>query len=352
MNDSNTENWELLAKYLSDEISEEEKNTLFTWINESPANKELFYRTTHLWQVTGKDKSRFIPQIDQAWHKFQAAIQSTESNHTKNEHAYKIRKAKEDKEVKVIPLRPVRKLMQIAAAMLVMIGLAYVAFFYSASSNKVLTFRAEGTKTLLVLPDSSRVLLNKNSTLSYSRDFEGTIRQVNLAGEAFFEVKRMETKPFVIFTDQSRTEVLGTSFSVRAYPQEGQTEVQVVTGRVAFSGRSNSDSLKVILTPGFKGWLSKQNKLQRTKIDDLNYLAWKEDQLEFNNTQLEFVVASLERYFGVSIAVENPDLLTCRFTGSFQHPELKEMLEVLAISTNLKYQFVQGRYVLTGSGCQ
>jgi ferric-dicitrate binding protein FerR (iron transport regulator) len=213
------------------------------------------------------------------------------------------------------------------------------------------TLTAGNSKQIFFLPDSSRVTLNQFSTLTYQPGLDGDERTVKLEGEGFFEVKRNEQKPFVVLTENSRTEVLGTSFTVKS-DEAGITEVQVVTGRVAFSARGEKGpAQRVILTPGFKAVASAQDSVVKTKIEDPNFRAWQTDRLEFDNTPLNEVITSLGQYFDVTIKVENKKLLGCRFTGSFEQPKLKQVLEVLAESMQVRYNYEGNHYTLSGRGC-
>jgi ferric-dicitrate binding protein FerR (iron transport regulator) len=240
-----------------------------------------------------------------------------------------------------------------AAAVVLLIGAIWVIAAYLKREVAPVTLSAAGSKQVFFLPDSSRVTLNQFSSLTYQPGFEEQERKVTLRGEGFFEVKRNERKPFVVITGNARTQVLGTSFTVRSDEQAGTTEVEVVTGKVAFSTlKPNGKAKRVILTPGFKAVAGRVDAPVKTRIEDPNFRAWQTDRLEFNNTPLEQVVASLQEYFGVTIKVENKKLLGCRFTGSFEQPKLKDVLEVLAVSMQVRYNYTEKHYTFSGGGCQ
>src|SRR2546423_14261851 len=94
-----------------------------------------------------------------------------------------------------------------------------------------------GSRSKLVLPDGSTVWLNAGSKLTYNKDFGNNIREVSLVGEAFFDVMHIPDVPFVIETPTAVVKVLGTSFNVKAYPNETTTETSVIRGRVEISPR-------------------------------------------------------------------------------------------------------------------
>lgn len=338
--------WELLAKYLNHEITEDEKTELFAWVERSATNKDLFYRSTHLWHLTGSVKTDFQPDVDGAWQKFRGKAQMTpQPQRAIAEPATGAATGR------VVPLY----LWRVAAAVLVLVGAAWLATTLLDRDRDVapVVLTAGNAKKVFLLPDSSRVTLNQFSSLAYAPDLQGEERTVTLQGEGFFEVKRNPRKPFVVLTANARTQVLGTSFTVREDKRSGTTEVQVVTGKVAFTALGGGRTGKrVVLTPGFRAVAGKPDSLVKSKIEDPNFRAWQTGRLQFDNTRLEQVVASLEDYFGIHIKVQNRKLLDCRFTGSFEQPQLKDVLEVLAVSMQVRYNYEQQHYTFSGRGCQ
>ncbi len=334
--------WELLAKYLNHEITDEEKTELFAWADRSAANKELFYRSTHLWHLTGSVKADFQPDVEGAWQRFKTHLPEQTQPVATNP----MPRAATGR---VVPMYGWR----VAAAVVVLVGAVWLALAYLGRPAAPVTLTAGNAKKVFFLPDSSRVTLNQFSSLAYEPGLAGEQRTVTLSGEGFFEVKRNPQKPFVVLTGNSRTQVLGTSFTVREDKQSGTTEVQVVTGKVAFSTVSKAGTGKrVMLTPGFKAVAGKTDSPVKSKIVDPNFRAWQTNRLEFDNTRLEQVVASLENYFGIHIKIQNRKLLDCRFTGTFEQPQLKDVLEVLAVSMQVRYNYAQQYYTFSGRGCQ
>ncbi|MBC7919696.1 MAG: DUF4974 domain-containing protein [Ferruginibacter sp.] len=358
------EPWELIAKYLKEETSAEERERLFAWVNRQPENREIFQQLSNLWRATRRadqTPAAFQPDVERAWTRFKTRVNlEAAPQNPLGERAAKpaLAPPAESARPRVVPFRPGRRqlvgqITRLVATVLLVLGAVFwVRFYFSGVQPPVLTQATRGDKRIFYLPDSSRVLLNRNSQLAYAEGFAAGKREVTLTGEAFFEVRKVPGKTFVVFSGNAKTEVLGTSFNVRAYPSETNVEVQVVTGRVAFSGRNADDTSRVYLTRGFKGELSAANALTKAAVENPNLLAWKEGRLAFNNTQLAQVVASLERYFNVPIRVSNPQLLACRFTGSFEEPDLEEILEVLKASVNLSYATDRRQYVLSGPGCR
>jgi transmembrane sensor len=183
------------------------------------------------------------------------------------------------------------------------------------------------------MPDGSEIILNKNSTLSFSRYF-GNHRAVKLEGEAFFNVVRDSTRPFTIKTAGALVTVLGTSFNVKALTSEGQTEVVVVTGKVRLADATNS-SESIVLTPGAAAFLNQKEKTIHADSADINALAWREKKLVFRKTTIRKVVQTLAAYFQKDIRIKSESIANCRFTGTFNDPTLEEVMETLSEALQL-----------------
>jgi ferric-dicitrate binding protein FerR (iron transport regulator) len=201
----------------------------------------------------------------------------------------------------------------------------------------------------IILPDSSHVWLNRNSLITYHNDFNKD-RKVTLAGEAFFDVKRNPDKPFLILADEATVSVLGTSFNIKAYSTQTETEVYVLSGKVKLA--TQDERKHVILTPGLLGVLDKNTHVLLTSREaDMNALAWKNKELIFKKTPLRDVLKTVRSYFKANIDVKNKAILNCRFTSSFKDPTLPEVLEAISLALNLKVDNQSNTYALDGEGC-
>jgi ferric-dicitrate binding protein FerR (iron transport regulator) len=342
---SNTEYWDLLAKYLQGEASEEEKALLFAWLQAHPDNKALFDNLRKVWNAVDVPADTYTPDVEKGWQKFQSNAGIPREYIAKEE-----TNTNAKPEAKTIRFQPWTLVSKVAAVLLVLVGVIYVVKLTQKNQSGPVTFATQQEKRTFYLPDSSRIVLNKNSSLSYSPDFNEKDRVVRLTGEAFFDVKKAAGKTFTIYSGSTQTQVLGTSFTVRT--QNGKTEVQVVTGKVAFSTKDNPEKASVLLTPGLKAIADSSGQISQTKITDENFLAWKDNKLSFNNTSMKEVVATLRNYFSVPIEVTDNRLLECRFTGTYENPNLQEIIDVLVVSVDLTYSQKNGQYIFFGPGCK
>ena len=200
----------------------------------------------------------------------------------------------------------------------------------------------KGQKSRIILPDSSIVFLNADSKLSYWQDFAKG-REVELVGEAFFEVRSDSLNPFVVNSPRLTSTALGTSFNISAYPAHPVESVTLATGKILVASSSAAQS--VLLNPG-EGTIyrEKSEKLTKTFIDaDLSAL-WTKGILHFDKVPWSEVILLLERWYGVNIRVSgswNDPLCS----GSFRQNEyLNNVLQVLGHSIGFSHS-IDGKNV-------
>ncbi|MET0636069.1 MAG: FecR domain-containing protein [Chitinophagaceae bacterium] len=196
-----------------------------------------------------------------------------------------------------------------------------------------------GTPVRYVLPDSSEVYLASGSKVSYSAEFKGKTRDIQLHGEAFFQVTHDKEKPFIIHTGDIETQVLGTSFKVTDY--EGRPlEVAVATGKVSVSMIQPDDhKLLATLTPGNKvSWDKKTQKaeLGYTEVDYLQQ--WKTGDLIFDRLDMQYIAAELQHRFGVSIVFADAEVKDNRVSATFSaNKPIDKIMNTLKIAGKFTY---------------
>lgn len=240
-----------------------------------------------------------------------------------------------------------------AAVLVLGLGLYWIFYglpFTASSLEQVITTT---TPRQVELPDGSKVWLNADSYLRFPAVFENAERRVWLGGEAFFDVRRDSLRPFRVQTNRTTTTVLGTSFNIRSYAADSIVGVIVVSGKVAFGPEESGWPRRVTLLTGNEGiWHPGNQRLEKVLNSDPNKLAWKTHRLSFADVPLREVIPVLEQYFRVTIRVQNPALLACRFRGTFQQAPLEEVLQVMTYGLNLTYRQQAGQYELQGNGCR
>lgn len=214
---------------------------------------------------------------------------------------------------------------------------------------QIITVKSAKATKQIILPDSSILTLNRNTTVRYSSKFDNSRNLWLDEGEAFFEVVKNLDRPFVVHTDETMTRVTGTSFNVRK--TSDRTEVAVLSGQVIFSPSATKSS-SLTLTKGMMGeYNSNAKELNQEPTFDSNHLAWKTHRLEFSDARLQSVVETLEHYFQIRIETRDSSVLSCRFRGIFEEANLNEIVQVMDYSLNVKLTLEGSVYNLSGSGC-
>jgi ferric-dicitrate binding protein FerR (iron transport regulator) len=209
------------------------------------------------------------------------------------------------------------------------------------------------------LPDGSRVFLHPNTWLRYARQFTGARREVFLSGEAFFKVEHNSARPFVVYADKTVTSVLGTSFTIKAYPGEPQVVVAVKTGKVSVrvpdaspaGGEGQSKASDLVLTPHQQAvYLRPENQLKK-KITSLPRPAPLQ-QAVFEEKPVPAVFTALAEAHGVELIYDRERLEECTLTVTFYNETLEEKLDLLCKILGASYEMVDKQVVIFSKGCR
>ena len=284
--------------------------------DDSTLNKEL----ETIWQKAGNYKSTsFGPDVEANWKKFQAKIQENNNDSLEN--------------------LPVRRLIPrawlVAASIAILLVTGWWVFNPNTNAN---TFNSLATNKREIkkveLPDHSVVWLSNNSELSFDPKLhQSKVRSVKLRGEAYFEVQANPQKPFRIETPHGLIEVLGTSFNVRALKTEPQTEVQVMTGRVALMGKGKNDQ-RIEIPANFIGYFPSIEKQASKPSNDKKVFAstqvWRTRKIELSGRTLGEAQEILRRYSNYRLEFSDPQIADCIFTWTFDLDNPEPSLKLLA----------------------
>lgn len=199
-----------------------------------------------------------------------------------------------------------------------------------------------GMTTTINLPDGSKVFLNSESSLTYPSFFSEDKRNVQLKGEAFFEVRKDPEHGFIVSTpNHTQIEVLGTTFNVEAFERDSFISTTLVEGKVRFAYQKNRQPATVVMKPGEKlmyNTTSSQIKLIQTNGE--TEIAWKDGKIIFQATPMPEVLRMLEKRFNVTFVLSNNRLRGEAFNGSFTNQRLERILEIFKISSNIKWRYL------------
>ncbi len=189
----------------------------------------------------------------------------------------------------------------------------------------------------LTLSDGSEVWLNSNSSLHYPVTFSNNQRVVHLVGEAFFDVKRDEKRPFIVKTsNELEIKVLGTSFNVNAYSEKKDVSTVLVDGKVALNHNNNT----TVLEPGKLGLFSAESgKVEVRSVDTNIYTSWKEGEFVFENETIETIINRLRLWYEFNVKYENERIKEARFSGSIKRrDDISLFMEVIELSGGVKFE--------------
>ncbi len=212
---------------------------------------------------------------------------------------------------------------------------------------------------LVNLPDGSTLTLEKDSRVSYAQSFMGKNREVYLTGAAFFDVTKNPEKPFLVYSNELVTKVLGTSFRIQAFEKEKNIVVSVRTGRVSVYPKkslSNADpeTAGMLLTPNQEvNFARAEERFNRTLIEKPTVLLSEEElqQYSFDNVPVSRIFAALEKAYGVDIVFDEEVMAGCRLTTSLSAETLFDKLEVICEGIGATYKVVDAQVVVSGRGC-
>jgi transmembrane sensor len=217
-----------------------------------------------------------------------------------------------------------------AAALLLVAVLAWQGTRDPAGNPRTVA-TAVGERDSLRLPDGSRVLLGPESRLVVAGDFGTARRDVELRGEAFFDVVHDDRRPFVVHAGGAAVRDVGTAFTVRAVA--GGVRVVVTEGAVLLGAAAGADTAGVLLRAGDRGELRPGGPpaVARGAATD-DDLAWTRGRLVFREAPMDEVAATLRRWYGVTLRVEDSALARRHLTADFAGEPVARVLDVLALA--------------------
>ena len=186
--------------------------------------------------------------------------------------------------------------------------------------------------------------------MRYPATFARKKREVQLDGEAFFEVTSNPKKPFIVKTEILTTEVLGTSFNIEAFPSQNEARVTLVTGKV----RVQAGAQQCELHPSQQAVFHKTTQqIQVQTVATNDFTDWKEGILRFRESSLPTVVQKIEKHYGVQIRLEVENAERCYLSGTFVKEDLNVVLKQLTfIHSGLNYEYIDSQHLVLKGKCE
>lgn len=315
-------NDDLIIKYLLKEASTEEEAQVREWISSKPENEKEFSRFELIWNSSKKLEQKSDADPEVAWSSFKTRVSQAGKKEA-----------------------PVRRLTQrygwlkVAAVLFIVAG---AWSFYSVFNTGYDAFESGKFVRKEILPDGSEVTLNKNTLLSYRKNFKGETRSVKLEnGEAFFNVRPDKSKPFVIETEDVNIRVVGTSFNVKHLDKI--TEVIVETGIVQVS----MNTQMVELRAGNKVTIrDKDSTLKIEANTDQLYNYYRSKMFVADNTPLWRVVEILNEAYGSNIVIDNDQIKDLRLTAPFKDESLDNIIDIITQTFKITAVKQDGKIIL------
>lgn len=206
-----------------------------------------------------------------------------------------------------------------------------------------------GEKLNLILADGTEIKLNSGSTIKFPKNFSADERRIILTGEAFFDVARNESKPFIIESENVVTKVLGTSFNIQAYEDQEAVAVSVLTGRVEVAAGTN----KVFLSPKEQGIYKRGTEnVLKGRVDIEKILFWKDGIIHFEDSSFEEVERVLERWYGVDISFDSKKLRQCHLTATYKNESLETILgSIIYTKKGMQYRIENQKNIIFSGNC-
>jgi ferric-dicitrate binding protein FerR (iron transport regulator) len=190
-----------------------------------------------------------------------------------------------------------------------------------------------GEKSLLLLPDGSKVWVNSESSLSYPANFMDGNRNVKLNGEAYFEVAKLNGSVFTVETPDYNVRVLGTRFDLMAYENFNRTETTLIEGKIEI--QKGKQIIEIV--PG-QTFIYKENQFFSKETMAAKSSRWKDDIFDFDQITFQEMVIRLERWYDVDIEIKSPELNQIIYSGVFKNEEtIDEVLNTFQLTMPIRY---------------
>lgn len=298
---------ELLQRYVEGNVTQEEVEMVVDWLDSDEKHVKEFMSLHKLYDISVLNQSK--------------------------------RGQKQIKTQRPISFRRiVIELARIAAIALILIGGRFL--FDRAEQSDVpqlyqTLYVPSGQRAELVLPDSTKVWLNAHSRLVYPVSFQKGCREVELDGEAYFDVRRNESSPFIVKTKEMDIKVLGTEFNVSAYSEIQDFKIALLKGRVELESTTLSRTYQMQAGEQIS---YKEGRYITSRIKDMDYFRWKEGLLCFNDQTIKEIVEKLCLYYDIKIEVAGQPFLKEHYSGKFRVKDgVEQVLKVLQLEHKFTY---------------
>ena len=328
---------DLITLYLAGEAGSDDLVFLEAWLKADPGHRKVFDDYRRTWIEMERIRMDSALDTGKEWNELEAKIGANKAPGTRHQaigtgliHALTGNEQQTSNRFLHVQYRQV---MRIAAIILIIvIPSVFIFRYFTRPKQKQLDASLsikEGK-----LPDGTSVTLNKGALLEYPSSFNKHKRNVKLNGEAWFEVRHDNEKPFIITSRNVRVEVLGTSFYVNTNAADNTMEVILNSGSVAIYFDDHKEN-RLFLSPGEKAEIIPgQEKMEKDINTDPNYRSWMTQRFIYANTPLVTIIADLNKVYHANLRI-TPAISYCLVTATFDHQSVESILHVLQATLDL-----------------
>lgn len=315
----------IIAKSLSGEISPDEIIILSNWLAADKRNKDEYKQIKEYWDSEVSLSTQADPAKD-----FALLMQRIKQNDNRSKQKTSL-----------------IRYFTIAIAAAITAILVYTMFFDMVQTNNIdhYSYVSGNSVADFILPDSTHITLNKNSTLTYTSAYNNDEREVTLVGEAYFDVRKDETRKFIVNAGKSRIIVLGTIFSVTNKAEDNTIITSLLEGSVKFKFEEQD----IVLKPEERVTLDKiSNNIEISKFDPEIETAWTESLIRYKSLTFFELIAMLEKQYDVKIIMPPKEQQLTRLSGSIDaNMTIEQVLDLLKKNIPYKWQKTNESYIIT-----
>ena len=315
----------LLSRILTGEGSSAEKEEFYRMLGENKKEEELFYEVKSLWLRTSKQQT--VVDVDSEFENLWRKL-----NHSVKRPSFSIGK----------------RILQYAAIAIFMLSIGGLAGYFISKNDIEISGTAvqkytamKGSVSTVEFADGTKVWLNSGSELTYHEDNKTKQRLAELHGEAFFEVKHREDFPMMVKVGQIVIRDLGTTFNIKAYPEDNTIETSLIEGKADILNYKGNSLVE--LTPGESALYSKEDKKIEIKPFISNVLsAWRDGKFVIRDQRLEDIFTEISRWYDVEFKFENQALRDYKYTGNIKKSTTAQyVLKMLKLTANFNYRIIE-----------
>lgn len=332
----------LLKKLKENACSDEELYEIYRWLSAAEKEEEVSAFIHHSWQQSNnsngseEDVVSIAKMKEEVWKQISNGHESSKDVAGSDQADIRPEKGR---------LGWIKWAAVVALLLCTGVVLWQLNFVAHEDTSTLVTFveksNPRGQKSTVFLRDGSKVILNSSSSIRYASDFGEANRDIELMGEAFFEVTKNPELPFRVMSRDVTTTALGTSFNVCSFPEKNNIQVSLLTGKTLVEVAGQSASKSRILQPGqFISYNRKKDILDMGEFQEMEVVAWKEGVLYFKNKRFKQVIDILEEWYDVDITVDYGNKNIAEYggiNGEFRNQSLENVLKVMKHSKNFDY---------------